>query len=134
MWPFREKPQSTFGDRGEDAAVRYLKKRKYRIVARQFRNTIGEIDIIARQGKTIVFVEVKTRRSDSAGQPSEAVTPTKQRQITRVALSWLKDNDWLNRPARFDIIGIIWADDDKSPEIRHFENAFEPVGSGQFFS
>ncbi len=77
------------GDRGERAAVRFLKKQGYRILAKQHRNQFGEIDIIAQDGDTNVFVEVKTRTTEKDGQPFEAVDRRKQEKITRAALAWL---------------------------------------------
>ena len=122
------------GDRGERAAVKYLKQQGFRIVAKQYRNSYGEVDIIAQDGKTMVFVEVKTRTSTNDGQPFEAVDLRKQEKITRVALAWLKQNNRLEQPARFDVISILWPDDKGEPQIQHFRNAFEATGRGQFFS
>ena len=122
------------GDRGERAAVRYLKKQRFRIIAKQYRNSFGEVDIIAQDGKTTVFVEVKTRTSTNDGQPFEAVDLRKQEKITRIALAWLKKHDRLEQPARFDIVSIIWPDENSEPQIQHFRNAFEATGRGQFFS
>jgi putative endonuclease len=122
------------GDRGEKAAVRFLRKQGYRILQRQFRNAVGEMDIIAKDGDWIVFVEVKTRQSDAAGEPVEAVTFAKQKQLTRTALSYLKRYNLLEHAARFDVLSIIWPDDAAKPEITHYRSAFEPVGSGQMFS
>ena len=121
-----------FGDRGERAAVRYLKQRGYRILARQARNRLGEIDIIALDGDWIVFVEVKTRRTTDKGRPVEAVTLTKQRQLTRTALAWLKRRRWLERRSRFDVIAICWQEGSK-PEIEHYQHAFEAVGGHDLY-
>jgi putative endonuclease len=91
------------GDRGERAAVKHLKKQGYRILAKQYRNQFGEIDIIAQIGATTVFVEVKTRKSENDGQPFEAVDRRKQEKLTRAALAWLKKHRRLEQPvdARF---------------------------------
>lgn len=121
------------GDRGERLAVRHLKRQGYRILARQSRNRIGELDVVALDGETIVFVEVKTRSSQAAGHPVEALTPAKQYQLTRVALAWLKVRGLLERRARFDVVAITWGDG-ADPVIEHYRNAFEPVGRGQMFS
>jgi putative endonuclease len=121
------------GDKGERLAVRHLKQRGYRILARQSRSRIGEIDIVALDGETIVFVEVKTRSSQAAGHPAEAITFAKQQQLTRVALVWLKSRGMLERRARFDVIAITWGDGTE-PVVEHYQNAFEPVGRGQMFS
>lgn len=122
------------GDRGEREAVRFLKKQGLRILDRQHRNVFGEVDIIAMDGRQIVFVEVKTRSSAEQGQPFEAVDLRKQRRLTQVALAWLKKKRRLAEPARFDVISILWPEESGSPQIQHFRNAFEPVGNGQFFS
>ena len=121
------------GDRGENVAVRFLKKQGYRILDRQHRNMFGEIDIIALDGQCIVFVEVKTRSSDQHGQPFDAVDKTKQQKITRAALAWLKRKRRLNQAARFDIVSILWVDPFREPAIQHFRDAFTADGRGQFF-
>lgn len=121
------------GDRGERLAVRHLKKLGYRILARQSRSRMGEIDIVALDGETIVFVEVKTRSSQAAGHPTEAVTFAKQQQLTRVALAWLKSRGMLERRARFDVIAITWAKG-REAIVEHYQSAFEAVGRGQMFS
>lgn len=121
-----------FGDRGERAAVRYLRSQGYRIIARQARNRLGELDIVAEDGDWLVFVEVKTRQSDVRGRPMEAVTLEKQRQLTRAALAWLKARGWLGRRCRFDVIAITWAEGG-APQIEHFAHAFEAVGGEGLF-
>ncbi len=122
------------GDRGERAAVAMLKKLGYRILAKQYRNSFGEIDIIAQDGETTVFVEVKTRTSANDGQPFEAVDRRKQDKLTRVALAWLKKHGRLEQRARFDIVSILWPEEGRDPEIAHYLNAFEATGRGQLFS
>ncbi|MBX3437865.1 MAG: YraN family protein [Planctomycetaceae bacterium] len=121
------------GDRGERAAAKFLRRQGYRILARQSRSRIGEIDLIALDGGTLVFVEVKTRSSHAAGHPSEAITLAKQKQLTRAALAWLKRRRLLEQRGRFDVVAITW-NDSGPPQIEHYINAFEPVGSGQMFS
>lgn len=122
------------GDRGERAAVKFLRSLGYRILAKQFRNQFGEIDIIALDGSQIVFVEVKTRTSTEAGSPHDAVDRRKQQKLTKLALAWMKKKRRLNQSARFDVISIVWPDDEREPQIRHFPNAFEASGQGQFYS
>jgi putative endonuclease len=121
-----------FGDRGERLAVRHLKRQGYRILARQSRNRIGEIDIIARDGEWLVFVEVKTRASGQAGHPAEAVTFAKQKQLTRAALAWLKRRRLLDCRARFDVIAIRW-EPGRPPVLDHYRHAFEAAGDGGMF-
>ena len=122
------------GPRGERAAARFFKRQGYIIVGRGERDRIGELDLVAVDGKTIVFVEVKTRTSAEGGHPAEAVDRDKQRQLTRVALSYLRRHDLLEYRARFDVIAIVWPSDQKQPTIEHIQNAFEAVGSGQMFN
>lgn len=122
------------GVRGERAAARYLKRQGYIIVGRGVRDRIGEIDLVAVDGKTLVFVEVKTRASHEQGHPAEAVDKDKQRQLTRVALGYLRRHDLLEYRARFDVVAITWPPGQKKPDIQHIQNAFEAAGSGQMFS
>src|SRR5688572_1389248 len=95
------------GNRGERAAARYPRKQGFRIVARQWLTRWGEFDLIAMDGKTLVFVEVKTRKSDAGGHPAEAVTRDKQLRMTRQALVYLKRHRWLEKPARFDVVAVV---------------------------
>lgn len=121
------------GDRGEGAAAHYLQSQGFRILERQHRGYFGEIDLIAIEGDTIVFVEVKTRTSASAGDPTEAVNLTKQRKITKSALAYLKQKGWLNRRCRFDVVAIVWNDATPDPAIKHYRSAFEATGNGQLY-
>ena len=130
----RFKGDLSFGKRGELEAERFLLRKGYTIVDRGYEDKTGEIDLIAVDNQTIVFVEVKTRRSDAAGDPTEAVDDTKQLHMTKTSRSYLKWHRLTDQPARFDVIAIVWANDDSPPEIRHYENAFEPVGKFQFFN
>lgn len=114
------------GNKGERVAARFIKKQGMKVLARQARNRVGEIDLIALDQETIVFVEVKTRSSMSAGHPAEAVGYQKQRQISRAALFWLKERNLLDRRCRFDVIAIIWQQD-AAPIIEHYVNAFEAI-------
>jgi putative endonuclease len=118
------------GDAGERAAGRELRRRGLRVITRGYRTTRGEIDLIARDGNTLVFVEVKTRRS---GQPAEAVTAEKQQRLTFAALQFLRRFGLLEQRSRFDVVAIVWPDDGRPPVIEHIVNAFEPPGRGQFF-
>lgn len=122
------------GDKGERHAARFLRRQGFRIVATNYRSQIGEIDLIAVDGSQVVFVEVKTRKSNKFGEPVEAVGPAKQKKLTQLALAYLKKHKLLDRSCRFDIVGVIWPDGTKTPEIRHYRNAFEGVGRGQMFS
>lgn len=120
--------------RGERAAERHVRRLGYKIVARRERGRLGELDLVAVDGRTIVFIEVKTRRSHDAGRPDEAVDTDKQQRLTRLALAYLKRHDLLEHPSRFDVIGVTWPDGASKPTIDHYQNAFEAVGRGQMFS
>ena len=122
------------GNRGERAAERYLAGLGYRIVARGLRGRRGELDLVALDGRQVVFVEVKTRLDHAAGHPVEAVGPDKQRKLTELALEFLKKHKLLEHAARFDIVAITWPDGQREPEIEHFRNAFEPPGRFQMFA
>jgi putative endonuclease len=98
------------------------------------RSRLGELDLVAVDGRTVVFVEVKTRHSHDAGHPAEAVDAHKQQRLTRAALAYLKRHGLLECPSRFDVVAVTWTDAAKKPTIEHFQNAFEAVGQGQMFS
>ena len=133
-WFARRFPKKSLGDRGEDAAAKFLKCQGFHILARSLDSPFGELDIVAVDGRTVVFVEVKTRRSDDAGQPSEAIDQRKEQRMTQAALAYLKSNRLLDYSARFDVVAIMWPENVRQPTIEHFKNAFSPVGTGQFFS
>jgi putative endonuclease len=115
----------SLGKRGEQAAERFLKSLGYKIVARSMRNAFGELDLVAVDGRTVVFVEVKTRSSHEAGHPAEAVHTRKQRRITRAAQGFIQQHDLHECSFRFDVIAITWSDLQKRPTIEHFTHAFE---------
>lgn len=114
------------GALGEDLAANFLTSRGFSILERNFRCKGGEVDIVARdqQDKSLVFVEVKTRRDQSFGVPQLAVTPFKQRQISKAALTWLARKRLQDSSARFDVIAILLSDDGKHG-IEHIVNAFD---------
>lgn len=122
------KDRISLGKLGENLAVTYLKKHRLKIIKQNYRQKTGEIDIIAREKKTLVFVEVKTRRSTRYGQPLEAVTPKKQAQISRVALDYITRNKLSDQPVRFDVISILIVEN-KKPEIEHLQNCFEAINT-----
>jgi putative endonuclease len=111
------------GDRGERAAEEFLRRQRYTIVARNYQCPVGEIDLVALDGSTIVFVEVKVRTHGAAGSPLEAVGPRKQRQIARVARYYLSTHRLHDRDARFDVVGISWEND--APRLELVRNAFD---------
>jgi putative endonuclease len=95
------------GARGEQMAAEALIRAGYRIITSDARQASGQIDIVAEEGDTIVFVEVKTRRSTAYGTPAEAITPAKQRHLIAAAQEYLAAHDWLDRPWRIDVVGIL---------------------------
>jgi putative endonuclease len=115
--------KDALGDRGENVAARHLRNAGYKIIMRNFRCDLGEIDIIAREGKTLVFVEVKTRAYDDP-TPEEQVNPVKQQQIQKAAKFYLGRYGFPQPPARFDVIAIVWPTG-QPPIIRHTPSAFE---------
>jgi putative endonuclease len=114
-------PRKRFGDRGEDLATDYLVKKGMKILARQYKTKFAEIDLIAKDGDEIVFVEVKTRRSLAFGYPEESVTPVKLRKIQQAAAQYLAENKMNHTPHRVDIIAIHWTDEDQ--EVHHIIGA-----------
>jgi len=113
----------TLGIKGENLAVLLLKEKGYRIIARNYKTCIGEIDIIAQDGNTIVFIEVKTRADELFGQPFEAVNKKKRHKMKNVALLYMKKYE-RNSPVRFDVISIFYRANGKK-EIDHIMDAFE---------
>ncbi len=111
------------GRLGEDLALNYLKKNGYRVVERNFRCNLGEIDIIATEGKTVVFVEVKSRWSERFGSPQMAVDTHKQKRISRVALVYMKSRGLKDRSARFDVVAVRFFPE--GPRIELIRNAFD---------
>jgi putative endonuclease len=111
------------GKTGEDLACRELERRGYAILARRYRRRGGELDIIAKDGATLVFVEVKARDSREFGEAAEAVTPYKRRRITRLALDYMMRNHITDCPCRFDVVSIHY--DAGRPTVDIFQNAFD---------
>ena len=114
------------GERGEKLAVDFLRKKGYHIVTVNFRCRLGEIDLIAREGNTTVFVEVKTRGSLEFGMPEESVTSGKQKQILKAALFYLKGKSLLDVNCRFDVVSIVVENNGKVKRLSLIKNAFEP--------
>jgi len=111
------------GKEGEDLALRKLESIGYRCIERNYRCALGELDLVARDGETLVFVEIKTRKGKSLDYAKEAVHARKQRQISKVALAYMKRNGCEEAKARFDVVVV----HQKGPE-KHIEvirNAFD---------
>lgn len=110
-----------YGKKSEIIASQYLKRKGYKILKMNYKNKIGEIDIIARDKNHLVFVEVKARMSKLFGDPREAVTEEKQQKIRMVAQLYLITTKQMEANCRFDVVAVLGDDDS---EIRHVENAF----------
>jgi putative endonuclease len=113
------------GKTGEDLACTELERRGYEIVARRWRRRYGEIDIIARDGSTLVFIEVKARDSRAFGDGAEAVTFWKRRTIVQLAREYAASYRWTGKPCRFDVVTIHL--DQGRPVVELFQNAFGDV-------
>ena len=103
----RRDPRRLLGNAGEAAAERWLRRAGFAIVARGFRARCGEIDLIARDGALVVFVEVKTRTNDAFGRPAESVTARKRGRVARVASAFLARSGWAERDCRFDVVEVV---------------------------
>jgi putative endonuclease len=111
------------GKEGERVAERYLQKKGYTLVERNYRCPAGELDLIVLDRRVVVFVEVKTRTGHGFGSPLEAVEFRKQRKMIQVAQFFLAEKRLQQRDARFDVVGVSWPGRD--PVVEHIENAFE---------
>jgi len=112
----------SLGDRGEDLAAASLKKQGYKILERNYRTPLGEIDLIARHQKALVFIEVKTRTSDRFGAGQEAVHHAKQARLRKLADYYLKQKRLGEVEVRFDVVGILWGEG--KPQIEVIQGAF----------
>jgi len=121
MW-FRRKHRP-LGRRGEDAAVRALRRAGYAVLERNAKFGRYELDVIAREGDTTAFVEVKTRRRSDAITPEDSVGPTKRRHIRAAAHRYIADEDDPNRYYRFDIVSVVIPDHGK-PDVTIYRDAF----------
>jgi putative endonuclease len=111
------------GKKGEEVALRFLKKKGYRIIERNYVCKMGEMDIVAKEKDALVFVEVKTRTSTDFGPPQLAVNSTKQRQLSKVALNFLKEKKLGDIKARFDVVAILLSPNGE--EIELIRDAFD---------
>ncbi len=112
-----------FGQTCEAIAADYLQRNGYRILVRNYRTKLGEIDLIARDGDTLAFIEVKARRSARYGNPKYAINRWKQKKISMAALAYLKSTKQMNVRARFDVLAILSLKN--PPQIELVKNAFE---------
>jgi len=124
MWPWKPKRPRSLGERGEDAAAVYLRRKGYTILARNVRLGRNELDIVAQQGDTVVFVEVRTRAAADAVAPEDTIGPVKQAHLKAAAGRYIARHYDPDLYYRFDIVAIIFPEDAKA-EITHLINAFE---------
>lgn len=124
-----DKSSLSLGELGELAAVKYLRKKKYKVVDRNVSFHEGEIDIVAVDNKTVVFVEVKTRKNTDKGEPWEAVDFSKQKKLQAAASIYLNREGLNEQSYRYDIISVLWPDENQPPQIEHLENAFGESGN-----
>ncbi len=116
--------RNNLGKIGEALACAYLKRNGYEILERNYKTKIGEIDIVARDGKVLVFVEVKTRQSDLYGLPEEAINAKKMHKLTLLAELYISEKRLYQSKARFDIVSILMDGGSGSKSIRLIKNAF----------
>jgi len=127
--PVREKENKqmgriSLGEYGEDFSCRFLRTKRYKIIERNYRSLWGEIDIIAKDKDTLVFIEVKTRSSDKFGPPASSVTRTKQNRIRRIAEAYIKTSKYQNLCFRFDVISILFDSKKDMVDFKLIQNAF----------
>ncbi|MGQ9687525.1 MAG: YraN family protein [Desulfobaccales bacterium] len=114
--------RQSLGRQGEDLAAAFLKKQGYKVLERNYRTPLGEIDLIARHQSALVFIEVKTRAGDRFGLGQEAVHPGKQRRLRKLADYYMKHKGLGEVPVRFDVVGIRWQGE--VPQIELIQGAF----------
>ena len=120
-------PRRLFGQEGETTAERYLRRKGYRIVAKNLRSSLGELDLIAEDGPVLVFVEVKARRTQDFGGAVHAVHRQKQVKLIRLAAQYLARHHLADRTCRFDVV-LLQGTDRAAPQVEHIQNAFDVSG------
>jgi putative endonuclease len=120
-------PRRLFGQEGEVAAERYLRRKGYRIVAKNLRSSLGELDLVAEDGRVLVFVEVKARRTGEYGGAIHAVHRRKQEKLIQLASQYLARHHLSNRICRFDVV-LLQGTDTSAPLIEHIKSAFDVPG------
>ncbi|NLY89355.1 MAG: YraN family protein [Firmicutes bacterium] len=118
--------QKEIGNYGESLAGKILEQKGYVILDRNFRTRYGEVDLVAKEGEVLVFVEVKARRSMNYGSGAEAVTRVKQQRLIRTALHYMFRRGWQNRPCRFDLLELNLDQEGKLLSYQLLQNAFVP--------
>lgn len=116
--------RQNLGRRGEDEAASYLKKQGYILLQRNYRCPLGEIDVIAKDSKTLVFIEVRTRSSDRFGTPQESINRKKMLKIHKVAQYYLKAVQKEEEPVRFDVLALLLDVENQLMQLEHIKGAF----------
>lgn len=111
------------GRMGEERAARFLRLQGFRMVAANYRCRMGELDLVAMDGDTLVFIEVKSRRGTSCGRAEDKITPAKKRRLTLLARRFLLERGWFDRPARFDVVTVDW-EKEGAEAVTHYRDAF----------
>ena len=117
-------PRRLFGQEGESVAERYLRRKGYRILERNARSSVGELDLVVEDGAVLVFVEVKARHTDAYGGAVYAVHRRKQDKLIQLAAQYLARHHIINRPCRFDVV-LVQGSEAHDPQVDHIQNAFE---------
>ncbi len=120
-------PRRIFGQEGESAAEQYLRRKGYRILARNLRSSVGELDLVAEEGQVLVFVEVKARRTGAFGGAIYAVHQRKQAKLIQLAAQYLARHHIKDRLCRFDVV-LLQGDETAPTQVEHIQNAFEISG------
>jgi putative endonuclease len=123
-----------FGRRSERAAAKYLRRQGFRILGRNVDDRLGEIDLLALDGQTLVIVEVRSSETKSFGELAATVDLEKQRRLTNATLRFVQRRKLWNVGVRFDVLALRWPPGAREPEVRHFPQAFQSVGRYQFHS
>jgi putative endonuclease len=111
------------GRLGEEKAGEFLRRAGFKKVVSNYRCRLGEIDLVAMEGETLVFVEVKSKTGTFHGRPEEMITSAKRRRLTMLARFFLAERGWLRRPARFDVVTVDW-ERDREGAVTHYRDAF----------
>jgi putative endonuclease len=123
-----------FGARSEKAAARFLRKKRIRILFQNVDLPGGELDLVGLDGRTLVFIEVRSTEEPGCERPTGSVDLEKQRKLTHLATAFLQRHGLLGHPSRFDVVAVSWPANQRTPEMVHYPNAFTPVGKLQMYS
>lgn len=122
QWENALRNKTGLGKKGEELAVSYLKSKGFKILEKNLRSRFGEIDIIAKDHGTLVFIEVKTRTSEAFGLPIQGINEKKQERLRQLAMRYIAEKELIDKEVRFDVLGILQTD--KITKIEHIPNAF----------